>query len=149
MIEGVTITPLKRIPDERGAVLHMISRDWPVFTQMGELYFSTVVPGVVKGWHLHQRMILNYAVPIGRIKFVLFDNRAESVTRGEVQETFIGEDNYALVTVPPGIWNGFKGLGDYPSLVANCASIPHDPDEVSHRPARHPDIPYDWAVRHG
>jgi dTDP-4-dehydrorhamnose 3,5-epimerase len=149
MIDGVVITPLKRIPDERGSVMHMLRCDWPVFQSFGEIYFSTVHPGVVKGWHLHHRMVLNYAVPIGRIKFVLYDDRAESPTKGEAQEIFLGEDNYQLVTVPAMIWNGFKGIGDETALVANCASIPHDPTEIERMDPFNPAIPYDWDVKHG
>jgi len=149
MIDGVVITPLKRIADERGSVMHMLRRDWPVFKDFGEIYFSTVHPGVVKGWHIHERMTLNYAVPVGRIKFVLHDDRATSPTRGEVQEIFLGEDAYDLVTVPPLIWNGFKGIGDVTAMVANCASIPHDPDEIRRRDPFDPAMPYDWGVRHG
>lgn len=149
MIDGVQITPLKRIVDERGSVMHMLRRDWPVFQDFGEIYFSTVHPGVVKGWHIHHRMTLNYAVPTGRIKFVLYDDREESPTRGEVQEIFLGEENYVLVTVPPLIWNGFKGIGDSTALVANCASIPHDPAEIDRRDPMDPAIPYDWQIKHG
>ena len=149
MIDGVTVKPLRRIPDERGYIMHMLRSDDPEFREFGEIYFSTVHPGVVKGWHIHKRMVLNYAVPVGRIKFVLYDDRDDSPTRGEVQEVVMGEDNYVLVTVPPMIWNGFKGIGDETALVANCASIPHDPDEIDRREPFDPAIPYDWAVQHG
>ncbi len=149
MIDGVVVTPLKQIPDERGSVMHMLRRDCSTFSEFGEIYFSTIHPGVVKGWHLHQRMILNYAVPVGRIKFVLYDQREDSPTKGEISEVFMGPDNYVLVTVPPLIWNGFKGIGDVTSLVANCASIPHDPDEIKRRDPLDEEIPYDWGVKHG
>ena len=149
MIDGVVITPLRQMPDERGAVMHMLRRDWPVFSNFGEIYFSSVHPGVVKGWHIHHRMILNYAVPVGRIKFVLYDDRDDSPTRDEIQEIFMGQDNYVLVTVPPMIWNGFKGVGDMTALVANCASIPHDPNEIERRDPFDSAIPYDWKVKHG
>lgn len=149
MIEGVTITELKRFPDERGSVMHMLRCDWDVYRDFGEIYFSTVHPGAVKGWHIHHRATLNYAVPVGRIKFVLFDDRDDSRTKGEVQEVFLGEDNYVLVTVPPLIWNGFKGIGDSSALVANCASIPHDSKEIDRRDPADPSIPYDWAIKHG
>ena len=67
MIHDLRVTPLQRIPDERGAVLHMLREDDPAFERFGEIYFSLVYPGVVKGWHLHKRMTLNYAVPIGMV----------------------------------------------------------------------------------
>ena len=148
MIAGIIVTPLKQIPDERGKVMHMLRADSPAFESFGEIYFSTVYPGAIKGWHLHKKMVLNYAVPHGRIKMVLYDDRPESSTRGEVQEIFLGPDSYALVTVPPLIWNGFKGVGTEAAIVANCASIPHDPGEIDRLDPFDPSIPYDWALLH-
>ena len=110
-IHDVRIKPLRRIPDERGAVFHMLREDDDVFERFGEIYFSLVYPGVVKGWHIHRKMTLNYAVPIGMIKLVCYDDRADSPTRGAVQEIHTGELDYALVTIPPDVWNGFKGEG--------------------------------------
>ena len=109
MIEGVLVHPLKQIPDERGKVAHMLKATDPHFEQFGEIYFSFVYPGVVKGWHRHSRMTINYAVPVGMIKLVLYDDRPNSSTRGQVEELCIGESSYCLVKVPPMVWNGFKG----------------------------------------
>jgi dTDP-4-dehydrorhamnose 3,5-epimerase len=148
-IEGLTITPLRRIPDERGAIFHMLRNDSPVFEEFGEIYFSTVYPGVVKGWHIHKRMTLNYAVPVGMIKLVCFDDREDSPTRGAVQEIHMGELNYVLVTIPPLVWNGFKGEGAQAALVANCATIPHDPEEIDRMDPFTSEVPYDWELRHG
>lgn len=148
MIEGVVVTPLKQIVDERGKVMHMLRSDSPVFRSFGEIYFSCVYPGAIKAWHIHRRMVLNYAVPFGRIKFVLYDDRPQSPTRGELMELFLGQDNYCLVTVPPMVWNGFKGLGSETAIVANCASIPHDPAEIDRTDPFDPAIPYQWEIKH-
>ena len=93
-------------------------------------------------------MTLNYAVPQGNIKFVLYDDRQGSSTKGEVQEIFLGPDNYCRVTVPPMIWNGFKSVGTVASIVANCSTFPHNPDELVRRSPSAPDIPYNWALEH-
>jgi dTDP-4-dehydrorhamnose 3,5-epimerase len=146
MIDGVVITPLSQILDERGKIMHMLRSSDPQFVSFGEIYFSCVHPGVVKAWHLHRRMILNYAVPFGNIKFVLFDDRPTSVTCGHSQEIFLGPDNYFLVTVPPLIWNGFKGVGTTTAIVANCASAPHDPDEIERIGPFENHIPYNWDL---
>jgi dTDP-4-dehydrorhamnose 3,5-epimerase len=148
MIEGVIITPLKQIFDERGKVMHMLRNDSSVFSQFGEIYFSCSHPGAIKAWHLHKKMTLNYAVIFGEIKFVLYDDREDSSTRGVVQEIFVSPENYSLVTVPPLIWNGFKGIGFQTSIVANCATMPHDPTEIERKPAFDKDIPYDWGIKH-
>ena len=123
MIDGVILTPLRQIFDERGKVMHMLREDSPVFSRFGEIYFSCTHPGVVKAWHLHKEMTLNYAVIYGEIKFVLFDDRAGSCTRGEIQELFISPENYMLVTVPPMIWNGFKSVGQADGQTTNAERI--------------------------
>ena len=146
MIQGVLIHPLKQIPDERGKVMHMLKSTDPHFEQFGEIYFSCVYPRVVKGWHRHSRMTLNYAVVTGLIQMVLYDDRKDSPTNGQIQEILLGESNYSLVKVPPMVWNGFKGIGTQPAIVANCATIPHDPKEIERIDPFSPAIPYDWNI---
>ena len=147
MIDGVLVVPLKRIPDERGTVMHMLKRTDPHFIEFGEIYFSTIYPGVVKGWHRHAEMTLNYACIHGRIKLVLFDDRDGSPTKGELMEVFLGPDDHSLVQIPPGVWNGFKGLGEETAIVANCSTHPHDPSRSDRLDPFDNDIPYDWGVR--
>lgn len=147
-IEGLTVRPLTRVADERGAIYHMLRSDSPGFERFGEIYFSLVYPEVIKGWHLHRRMTLNYAVPIGMAKVVCFDDREGSSTRGNLCELFVGELNYVLVTIPPLVWNGFKGMASGPALVANCATEAHDPDEIVRLDPFDAAIPYDWSLRH-
>lgn len=147
MIDGVVITPLKRIGDERGMVLHMLRRDWDVFEDFGEIYFSIVYPGVVKGWKRHKQMIQNFAVPMGNANFVLYDDREGSPTMGEMQDLNLGQDNYFLLTLPALIWYGFSGSGKGSTLIANCASLPHDPDETEGKDLSDPAIPFDWTAK--
>lgn len=148
MIEGVVVKPLRQIVDERGKIMHMLRVDDPAFSAFGEIYFSVVFPGVVKGWHIHRKMTLRYAVPSGLIKLVLYDAREDSRTKGEVMEIFTGPENYQLVTIPPMVWNGFKGVGVSPSIVANCSDIPHDPGEIERLDPFDPSIPYRWDLVH-
>jgi len=148
MIDGVVIKPLRKIADERGTIMHMLRADSPEFEKFGEIYFSTVYPGAIKGWHIHKEMILNYAALRGMIKLVLYDDRKDSPTKGEVQEIFLGSENYALVKIPPLVWNGFKGMGTETAIVANLASVPHSPGEIDRLDPFSKKIPYDWALKH-
>jgi len=148
MIEGVVVTPLRQIFDERGKVMHMLREDSAMFSKFGEIYFSCTYPGAVKAWHLHKKMTLNYAAIFGAIKCVLYDDRPDSKTHGCTEEYFLSPENYCLLTVPPQIWNGWKGIGTETSIVANCATIPHDPDEIERKSAFSSDIPYDWKIEH-
>jgi dTDP-4-dehydrorhamnose 3,5-epimerase len=147
VIDGVIITPLKQIHDERGAVYHMLRSDSPNFVNFGELYFSVVNPGIAKGWNRHKKMITNLSVIKGKLALVLVDLRSGSSTEGEVQEIILGSDPdiYQLVTVPNMIWTGSKCLSDEPAILANCASIPHDPEEAEKLFLKNSVIPYDWS----
>jgi dTDP-4-dehydrorhamnose 3,5-epimerase len=149
MIEGVQIIPLRTILDERGMVRHMLKSNDPHFHGFGEIYFSVIFPGAIKAWHVHRKMELNYAVVSGNIKLVLHDGRKDSPTRGETQEIFLGEENYVLVKIPPHVVNGFKAVGNEKAIVANCATIPHDPEEIERIDPFAPEIGYDWGIRHG
>ena len=151
MIDGVKVIPLRQIADERGKIMHMLKSTDPHFEKFGEIYFSCAWPGAIKAWHLHKTMTLNYAVVSGMIKLVLYDKRPKSPTKGEVMELFIGQDNYCLVIVPPGVVNGFKAYGDAsrPAIVANCATEPHSPDEITRIDPFSKDIPYKWDIKHG
>lgn len=148
MIDGVKITTLKRIPDERGMIMHIMKNSDDSFEKFGEVYCSTIYPGVVKGWHYHKKMTLNYVVIKGNIKFVLYDNRDDSPTKGKLVEIIIGERNYVRVTVPPKVWNGFKCIGLEEAFVINFTDIPHAPDEIVRmEPHNNQIIDYNWKRR--
>lgn len=148
MIEGVQITQRRVIPDDRGKIMHIMKSSDEQFNTFGEVYCSTIFPGIVKGWHLHKKMTLNYIVLKGNIKFVLYDDRPDSKTYKKIQEVVIGENQYVLVTVPPFVWNGFKGIGLEEALVINFTDIPHDPDEIVRMdPHQNEIIDYNWEVK--
>jgi dTDP-4-dehydrorhamnose 3,5-epimerase len=107
-----------------GDVLHAMKCTDTGYAGFGEAYFSLVSMGAVKAWKLHTQMTMNIIVPVGRVRFV-FHLRATDEYR--VEE--LGEDRYARLTVPPGIWFGFQGLAAH-NLLLNIANIPHDPAEV-------------------
>jgi len=149
MIEDVKIIPLKKIMDERGIIMHMLKRTDDYFIQFGEIYFSVIFPNAIKAWHLHKTMTLNYTVVVGNIKLVLYDKRENSATYKEIQEIFLGEDNYCLVLVPPGIVNGFRAMGNKKAIIANCATHPHDPAEIIRIDPFDKEINYNWNIKHG
>jgi dTDP-4-dehydrorhamnose 3,5-epimerase len=146
-IHDVTVVPLRRIPDERGTIYHMLRASDDHFIRFGEIYFASVYHGIVKGWHRHREMTLNYACVHGRIKLVLYDERDGSPTRGALNELFLGPDDHSLVVIPPGVWSGFKGMHAPFSLVANCCTHEHDPTLSDRLDPFENDIPYDWSVR--
>ncbi len=149
MIEGVRIKRLKFIPDERGAVMEILRADDELFEKFGQVYLSTVYPGVVKGWHFHKRQTDHLCIIKGMAKVVLYDDRADSPSRGKIQEFFIGEQNPLLVKIPPLVLHGVKGIGTESAYMINCPTEPYnhsEPDEFR-RPWNDPAIPYDWKLK--
>lgn len=129
MIDGVVVTRLKRIFNEKGDILHALKCSENSFSQFGEAYFSTVIMNDVKGWKKHSEMTLNLIVPTGGIKFVIFDDREKSPSKGLFQEVIINADNFVRLTVPAKVWMAFQGTGDGVNMLLNIASIEHDPEE--------------------
>lgn len=152
MINGVVLTSLTQIVDERGKIMHMLKASDPMFKNFGEIYFSWAWPGSIKGWHVHKRMTLNLAVISGRALFQCYDMRSESTTFREVNRFHLGIECHNLLTIPPGVASGYAPYSDEKVIVANCATEPHDKLEIEY-------FEYDmfprtvnkcnWLVTHG
>lgn len=130
MIEGAILTPLKQIYNPKGDVFHGMKKKDPGFAGFGEAYFSTIHAKDIKPWKKHLRMTLNLIVPVGKIRFTLHDDREASSTKGQTMVVELGMDNYQRLTVPPGVWMAFEGLGEDLNLLLDIADLEHDPEEV-------------------
>ena len=139
-ISDILVTPLRRVETIDGDVLHGMKQSDPGYAGFGEAYFSWVSIDSVKAWKRHTQMTMNVVVPVGKVRFVFRSVNSDDVEEFRVEE--IGEDHYVRLTVPPGIWFGFQGVGTPQSLVMNVASIPHDPNEVERILLS--DINYKW-----
>tara|TARA_B100000945_G_scaffold321484_1_gene336341 strand:- start:769 stop:1227 length:459 start_codon:yes stop_codon:yes gene_type:complete len=144
ILEGMSIRNLSVVENEKGSVLHMIRSDSEYFEKFGEIYFSEVMPNVIKGWKKHKITTQNFVVPVGRIKLVLYDQRQDSGTSEMVFETELGRNNYKMITIPPQIWYGFQGLSNDVSIIANLIDNPHDPEESESLDISDTTIPYNW-----
>jgi dTDP-4-dehydrorhamnose 3,5-epimerase len=151
LIEGVVVKKLKVIPDERGRLMEILRCDEEIYQKFGQVYMTSVLPGVVKGWHYHKKQFDHFTCINGMIKAVLYDSRKNSPTFGEVNEFFVGVYNSILIKVPPFVFHGFKGIGTEEALVINVPTEPYDydnPDEFRVDPHNN-DIPYNWASKDG
>ena len=144
MIDGVKITQLKVIKDNRGKVMHMLRKDSPVFSSFGEVYFSTINYHSIKAWHLHKEATLNYCCIKGRVNLVLYDDRKNSPTKGVYQDLILDPNDHKLITIPNNIWNGFKGLDKSESIIANCLTIPHNEKEMVRKHFEDEHFNFDW-----
>lgn len=132
-IDGVVLTELKKIPNPKGDIYHIMKQSSPGFVGFGEAYISNVNQGETKGWNLHKKMRLNLTVIAGRVKFVLHDLRENSRTYDKFLELELSLDNYHRLTVPEGIWVAFHGL-DKTNMILNIADIEHNNSETVKKP---------------
>ena len=145
IIQGVTITNLTEFSDNRGSVLQMIRNDDPKFLSFGECYFSEINPGAIKAWKFHHKQTQIFAVPIGRIELVIFDDREDSASRGAIQIIDMGRpDAYKRVIIPPKLWYGFCCKSKVSALLVNCPDMPHNPEESLVRLEDDMLIPFKW-----
>ncbi len=142
-VDGVLLTPLKKIHHPKGDVFHGMKKSDPGFSGFGEAYFSTINSEDTKPWKKHFEMTLNFVVPIGEIRFVIYDDRENSLTKNSFFDVTLGDDNYQRITIPPGVWVAFSGIGKSYNLLLNLASIEHDPNEIE-RKENLSDIKYQW-----
>ena len=141
MIEGVIITPLKTVNATGGDVLHVVKVGDNGFSSFGEAYFSTIESGAIKAWKRHREMTLNLVVPVGEIKFIIFDDRNQD--KKLFMEVFLSRSNYCRLTVPPMVWMGFQGMGGKSSILLNVASVPHNPEESDRKEVG--EIEFNWS----
>ena len=124
-IKGVFLTKLKKISHPSGNVFHGIKKSDLGFNGFGEAYFSTINYKNIKAWKKHTKMTLNLIVPVGEIKFVLFDEKENKFLKIKLSVS-----NYQRLTIPPNIWMGFEGRKQGLNLLLNLADMEHDPDEI-------------------
>ena len=151
MIEGVRVKSLRVIPDERGRLMELLRSDDELFIKFGQIYMTTVYPGVTKAWHYHKKQVDNFVAVRGMIKLVLYDAREDSPTRGQINEFFIGDHNHQLVQIPAGVYHGFKCISESEAIVINIPTeLYHygQPDEYRADP-HGKEIPYDWRRKDG
>ena len=145
MLEGMIKTDLNIIESESGSVLHALKKTDLGYQEFGEVYFSTVLKDAIKAWKLHQRMVLNLIVPVGRVLFWFIDFRETSSTYNTTCKIILSQKPYFRLTVPPGIWFGFKGISDDLNLICNVADMSHDPNEVMRKDID--EIKMDWSIK--
>ena len=151
MIEGVKTKKLGVIPDERGWLMEILRTDDELFDKFGQVYVTTAYPGVVKAWHYHKKQTDNFTCIKGMMKVALYDAREDSATYKEVNEFFVGEKNPILISVPPGVYHGFKAVGTETAYFLSIPTLPYnyeEPDEYR-LPPDTKEIPYDWILTPG
>lgn len=135
-MDRIILTPLKQIFNPRGDILHAMKKSDVGFEGFGEAYFSTINKGDIKGWKKHTKMTLNLVVPIGEIKFVIYDD-----IRNDFFSVRLSKNNYQRLTVKSGLWMAFTGINEF-NILLNIASIEHSKEEAINKELK--EIIYEW-----
>ena len=143
-IDRVKLSLLKHIVVPGGDVFHAMKNSDPGYDGFGEAYFSTVEPNAIKAWKRHNTMTLNLVVPIGAIRFIIYDDRDDSPSRDQFYEVTLSRKNYFRLTVPPMVWMGFQCVGNVTAMLLNIANIPHVPNEADKKEIK--EIKFDWSL---
>ena len=142
-MKGLIISELNQIYNPKGDILHALKKSDSSFNNFGEAYFSFVKYNQIKGWKKHTKMNMNLIVPVGEIKFVLYDDR-DNKSEPKIKEVTIGQSNYKRLTIPPNIYFSFKGISKNINLILNIADMEHDPNESVNIDLS--DISYEWKT---
>lgn len=170
MIDGVVIKKLITHSDERGYFREVVRANDEIFREgFGQWSHSLMFPGTIKAWHIHQKQIDWWYVPIGNLKAVLSDRRQNSETFGNIDVFLLGEFSPSILKIPPGVAHGCKVIGKKPPYLLGwfltivrrllgCKYIDpvhllyitsriYDPDDEGRLPHDDPSIGYDWLAR--
>ena len=141
-MDGINLSPLKKIENSKGDIYHALKNSDDFYNGFGEAYFSNINFKCIKGWKKHTLMTLNIFVPCGAIKFVIYDDRPKSSTKGDFFTVTLSNKNYQRLTIDPDLWVAFQGVEHGVNILLNIANIQHDPDESINKEIDQ--ICYEW-----
>ncbi len=147
-IQGVLFRETKNILTERSVVRECYRKDWALHErEIKHIIAVSSWPRQIMGWHKHLIQTDHVFVVKGTFKAVLFDDRDESATRGDIYVTQLGDMRPGVLVIPPGIWHAFETLTMEPATLLNYFDREYqydDPDEYK-LPLHTQDIPYSFS----
>ena len=123
-INGLKKKNIKIIKNKKGDLIKYLSSKDSFFKKFGEIYFSEIKKGQIKGWNLHKRYTCHLAVISGSVTFNFVDYRKNSITFLKKEKINLNKKNHAIIIVPPKIFFNFTTKNKI-SLVVNTLNYPH------------------------
>ncbi|MEP7064089.1 MAG: dTDP-4-dehydrorhamnose 3,5-epimerase [Betaproteobacteria bacterium] len=140
-IEGLCFRPVRPVPHDDGHLVEVARADWPIVgAPVVQVHITTTLPGHIRAWGLHERSTDRLFVVKGLVRFAVFDGRAGSSTRGQVNTLLVSELSPGLLIVPPNLYHGWMNIGDAEAAIINMPENLYDyeqPDAL--------DLPWDSA----
>ena len=110
----------------------------PLDNQPKQVYLTVVIPGQVKGPHLHLKRWGYFTCIKGNVKVV-------ARIDGVYEEYCIGEDfDYITVEVPAGIPSALQNIGNNDAYIINTPSPAWHIDDQDDHPVNFEDYTFEW-----
>jgi len=147
-ISGVIVREVLHVPRDHGVITEIFRPEWdPTGLPVVHLYQSRLFPAAIGAWSCHAKSIDRLFVNQGHLKIVLYDDRAESATVGQLMELHVGDARPAFLVIPAGVWHGLQNLGSSEALMLNLPTRAYDYADPDHYrlPWDSREIPYSWS----
>lgn len=127
LIDGVMVRMAVTHIDERGMLTEVFNPAWG-FTDdpVVYVYQTGVQPGKVKGWVQHHLQYDRLFIMVGFVQIVLYDDRPDSPTYGQINQLYFSEQNRGMVTIPAYVWHAVQNIGTDMAYFLNLPSRPYD-----------------------
>ncbi len=91
----------------------MFRTDWGLTeAPVRQVNLTVTFPGRVRAWGIHRITTDRLFAATGSLCIVCYDGRRDSPTFGTLNEFLLGARNPGLVVIPPGLYHGWKNVGD-------------------------------------
>jgi dTDP-4-dehydrorhamnose 3,5-epimerase len=137
-LDKIRIKKYNIVKNKNGIILKILNNKQSNLKFYKDAYFSFVKYNKIKGWKKHKRMTMTLVVPVGKVKFVFYDD-------DKFKSIIIGDNRFYKIIVPPNIWFAFKGISKDKNVVFNLANVKHNDKEVVRK--RNNEIKYNWKKK--
>ena len=141
-IDGVQYRLARPVSHHHGHLTEAFRMDWGLAdVPVVQVNVTVTFPGRIRAWGLHRFTVDRLFAATGSLCIVCYDGRRSSATFGCVNEFMLGERNQGLVVIPPGVYHGWKNIGDDEATIISMPSQLYQYEE----PDRW-ELPWDFAA---
>lgn len=152
LLDGVSLWEIKTHVDERGSLFELFDERWGWSKEpLVYSYVCTVRPGITKGWGFHLEHEDRYAILFGDVEVVLYDERSDSSTKGQVCKVVLSESRRQLLNIPAQVWHAVRNLGGRDAVLVNFPTklFQHENPDKYRLPLNNDRIPHKFDGARG
>ena len=133
-IEGLRLFKPVTHADHRGALFEIYDGDlekWP--DPVVWIYQTSLLPGVIKGWFVHDHKSDRYTISSGTVLVCFYDGREDSPTFGNAFHATLTERGFRQAFIPAGVWHLSANVGTVEANLINFPTKGHNHDNPDRR----------------